>query len=468
MPTPAQYLLNLTLQDRITGSLIGSALGDTIGLYTEFLSAAKAAEVYPSRHFTLLGPDGRPTPFHLDFHRAPKELGHWTDDTDHALLILLAFLHGADTRTSASTSPASSSTPCPASPQPTTPSSFPSSRFGGGQPPLPTQLDLAERLRVWTRQGFPPLQTMPLGLGRLVGRVVSSTSFTTDPEGRAREAWERTGRNAAPNGSLMRTHTLGLISVLRGGGLEGGVGFGGAGGVGGDGNVDVDENEDEKDDGKVEEKENTGTRGATGVVEITPAEREVFTCAARLSRVTHVDPRCVLACVIGMALVRGVVRGEVRSETDIDSVITRCLAWFRAEGKVESDGDVDEAELWRHVKPEDEDGLEALRLDEPAAIGYVYKTLGAGVVALRMAMRKEAVEGRGFLVRTRVFEELITDLVMRGGDADTNACFAGALLGGYLGYGTLPDHWKHGLKHEGWLLSKAEALCQMCMGDENR
>jgi hypothetical protein len=58
-----------------------------------------------------------------------------------------------------------------------------------------------------------------------------------------------------------------------------------------------------------------------------------------------------------------------------------------------------------------------------------------------------------------MFEDLITDLIMRGGDADTNACFAGALLGGYLGYGLLPDHWKHGLKYEEWLLGKADALC---------
>ncbi|KAJ4298806.1 hypothetical protein N0V88_003843 [Collariella sp. IMI 366227] len=137
---------------------------------------------------------------------------------------------------------------------------------------------------------------MPLGLGRLVGTVISSKGFTTNPEQVAREYWERTGRRVAPNGSLMRTHPLGVICLLRG-------------------------------------------------------EEEAFEIAARISRATHVDPR--------------------------------------------------------------------------------------------------------------MFEELITDLIMRGGDADTNACFAGALLGGHLGYSYLPDHWKHGLKYEEWLLGKSDALCQV-------
>ncbi|KAK4097027.1 ADP-ribosylglycohydrolase, partial [Parathielavia hyrcaniae] len=204
---------------------------------------------------------------------------------------------------------------------------------------------LAVRLRVWVTQGLRVLDTMPLGLGRLVGTVVASGGFDSEPERVAREYWEGTGRRAAPNGSLMRTHPLGVMCLFRG-------------------------------------------------------EREAFELAARMSRVTHVDPS-------------------------------------------------------------PEGGLENLKLDDPAAMGYVYKTLGSGVVLLRMAMRRTAASRGGLLDRTRLFEHLITDLIMRGGDADTNACFAGALLGGYLGYSFLPDHWKHGLKHGEWLLAKTDALCQV-------
>ena len=58
--------------------------------------------------------------------------------------------------------------------------------------------------------------------------------------------------------------------------------------------------------------------------------------------------------------------------------------------------------------------------------------------------------------RTATFEPLITELVLQGGDADTNACFAGALLGAYVGYTALPA-WREGLKHGEWILAKAEA-----------
>ncbi|KAK4206956.1 ADP-ribosylglycohydrolase [Rhypophila decipiens] len=382
--TATNHLLREILCDRVIGCMIGSALGDTIGLYTEFLSGQKALETYPSGKFTLTGgPNGDgPTPFLLDLHRASKQEGHWTDDTDHALLLVLGWLnqHGA----------------------------------GDGDLPFPTQQDLANRLRVWVQQGLKPLDTMPMGLGRLVGSVVASKGFLEDPEQVAREYWVKTGKKIAPNGSLMRTHPLGVMGLW----------------------------EDEE---------------------------VVFCKAAELSRVTHVDLRCVLGCVLGTGLVRGLLRGEVRSERDLDAILGRGVKWVKREclkGDVEDDidGEFDWEELNRYIYFGGDDGvadlLGGLQLDEPTSIGYVYKTLGSGVMLLRMAMRKLAGK-KGSLARSNLFEELITDLIMRGGDADTNACFAGALLGAYLGYQALPDHWKHGLVHGEWLTGKAEAMCQV-------
>ncbi|KAK1752842.1 ADP-ribosylglycohydrolase [Echria macrotheca] len=362
-PASADILLRDALCDRVAGVMFGSALGDTIGLYTEFLSAAAALEAYPSRTFTLVP---SPTPFKFDMHRASKPAAHWTDDTDHALLLLLAFLHTAE------------------APSPT-------------HNPLPTQQALAARLRIWVQQGLRPLETMPLGLGRLVGTVVASKDFETEPARVARECWEKTGKTVAPNGSLMRTHPLGLMCMFR-------------------------------------------------------DEEEAFTLAADMSIVTHADPRCVLACVVGTALVRAVARGEVREEKDVDRVVERARTWFAGYSSDRIDAD----ELLQHINPA---SFEALKLDDPPSIGYVYKTLGSGLLLLRLAMRRLAEAKRSLLTKSKLFEELITELVMCGGDADTNACFAGALVGGYLGYGYLPDHWKHGLTHGEWLMSKSDALC---------
>ena len=47
---------------------------------------------------------------------------------------------------------------------------------------------------------------------------------------------------------------------------------------------------------------------------------------------------------------------------------------------------------------------------------------------------------------------------MRSGDADTNACFAGALVGALLGYKALPAPWIGGLNHVAGLPEKAKNI----------
>ncbi|UNI19273.1 hypothetical protein JDV02_005467 [Purpureocillium takamizusanense] len=366
----AQRLARAGLHDSIVGCLVGSALGDAIGLYTEFLSGEMSTTAYPSRKF-ILSPASQATPFRRDSHRGPHQPGDWTDDTDHTMLLLLSCLHG-DLKAL-------------------------------------DPKDLAARLHTWVQFGFLPLDTLPLGLGRTVGAIVRTKTYLDDPEGTARRHWVTTKYNAAPNGSLMRTHPLGLVCL----------------------------------DKSVE---------------------ETFELAAAFSGVTHVDPRCVVSCAIGTALVRGLVLQEVRSEADIDSMVDTAINWYARyqERALQSDPErhdepsLDTAELKRHIKVA---YLEDLELDDSCKMGYVYKTLGSGLHLLRLAMRGTS---NGTLTsRASTFEPLITDLIMLGGDADTNACFAGALLGAYLGYANLPAHWREGLRHGAWLMGKAEGLCQM-------
>jgi ADP-ribosylglycohydrolase len=224
----AAPLANATLHDRILGTLVGSALGDAVGLYTEFLKAPRAAAEYPSRRFSL----APPTPFARDMHRLKHQLGEWTDDTDHALLILLSFLHGT-------LSPA----------------------------------DVAARLRVWVEQGLRALDSLPLGLGATVGAIVRDPAYLDNPVAAAHKVWKRGKCNVAPNGSVMRTHPLGMVSVFQ-------------------------------------------------------SEEEAMDAAAAISAITHVDPRCVVACMIETALVRGLIRSEVVTEAHVDAVIERSVARY--------------------------------------------------------------------------------------------------------------------------------------------
>ena len=136
-------LAKVGLHDSIVGCIVGSALGDAVGLYTEFLSGELSAAAYPDRKF-VLSPASQATPFRRDTHRGPHRPGEWTDDTDHAMLLLLSCLH-TDLKTL-------------------------------------DPKDLAARLHTWVQFGFLPLDTLPLGLGRTVGAIVRTKTYLDDPE----------------------------------------------------------------------------------------------------------------------------------------------------------------------------------------------------------------------------------------------------------------------------------------------
>jgi ADP-ribosylglycohydrolase len=56
------------------------------------------------------------------------------------------------------------------------------------------------------------------------------------------------------------------------------------------------------------------------------------------------------------------------------------------------------------------------------------------------------------------FEEGIVAVVSRGGDTDTNACVAGALLGAKLGKSRIPERWVAKLKAAPELTSLGEQM----------
>ena len=375
--SPSEHpFVGATTTDKIFGCIIGSALGDTIGLYTEFLSKKESAKAYPKRNFSLVEPTTKPYP---DTHRLQFEPRGWTDDTDQALLILLAYLHLKTTKSDARLSQ-----------------------------------EFAARLKIWVSRGLPALNRPSFDIGILVNAVVSNAHFEDDPVRCATDRWIKSGRHAAPNGSLMRTHPIGVIGVKM-------------------------------------------------------TEEQTWRLSARVGRTTHVDPRCTVACCIEVGVIRQLLRGQIRTEKAMNAAIERAYEWVRKQPELMSPGssaDLSEAQIRRHLQRDEFEKyvyaqtLEELRLDADDSIGYVYKCLGAAIFCLRVALRRSerntlAVSMEG---KAKVFEELMVKLIMEGGDADTNGAAAGALLGAYLGYANLPSHWKLGLAHNEWLMAKTERL----------
>jgi ADP-ribosylglycohydrolase len=360
-----------TAQDKLFGTIFGSALGDCIGLYTEFLPATAAATAYPERKFMLQPP----TPFRADSHRDKFDQAAWTDDTDHSLLIMLSYLHNKGEI-------------------------------------IPE--DFAARLAIWVREGLRCLDRLPLGIGQTIGTIAPKPEFSKAPFDVALDSWLKGGRSNAANGSLMRTHPLGVMCI--GLSLE-----------------------------------------------------QTFWTTAHMSRTTHVDPRCVLACCISTALIRGILRGEVIQEANIDDIMQKAYNWVFALDELRNPGLAEElspevqenllneGEFKRHVNAK---SFAELELDDSRKMGYVYKCLGSGILSLRLGMREK-------VPASSTFEKLITELIMQGGDADTNATVAGAFLGAWLGFARLPSNWTEGIRHRAWLLQKTETLSRLVKVSED-
>ncbi|CAO3600410.1 unnamed protein product [Absidia cylindrospora] len=60
---------------------------------------------------------------------------------------------------------------------------------------------------------------------------------------------------------------------------------------------------------------------------------------------------------------------------------------------------------------------------------------------------------------TEHFKHVLMDLVLEGGEADTNGTVAGALMGVRLGYSRLPSEWVVGLKRWEWLEDLVDEFC---------
>lgn len=144
-------------QDKIVGMIYGHALGDAVGLQTEFKFCGDIDEI----HF----------PYDQPIRDFPK--CDWTDDTDHLILVMQSL---TDHKMQLD------------------------------------ECDIAARLKNWVTSGFSELgDTMGMGLGGTTAMTIRHDKFLTEPKVAAGEIWHNSGKRLAPNGSLMRTSIIGAL-----------------------------------------------------------------------------------------------------------------------------------------------------------------------------------------------------------------------------------------------------------------
>ena len=144
------------MKNRLKGIIFGQAIGDALGLGTEFMSRQEVLRNYPeglTRYGQIV----------QDCHRSRWRPGEWTDDTDMMLCIAHAMREDRGVR-------------------------------------LET---VARNFKNWFRRN-------PRGIGRHSYNVLSIADYEQDPIRAARMVWELSGRKSAANGALMRTSVVGL------------------------------------------------------------------------------------------------------------------------------------------------------------------------------------------------------------------------------------------------------------------
>lgn len=150
----------------------------------------------------------------------------------------------------------------------------------------------------------------------------------------------------------------------------------------------------------------------TSIVGLFP--KEVECCAANICKLTHYDPRCIGSCVIVSLLIHSLVYNNVGlSYHDMVNIAMRY-----------------DKRIVDYIDLALSSDIRGLELQDEESIGYTLKCLSAALWAYW---------------HTKSFEEGLLAVVRAGGDADTNAAVACAVLGAKYGYESIPDEYKDNL-----------------------
>ena len=145
------------LIDRFRGCLYGQAIGDALGLGTEFMTDEDIAWKYPHglQHYKQI---------YQDRHRKRWKIGDWTDDTDMMLCIADAVIEDKGVNF----------------------------------------LNIARHFKTWA-------EGMPMGIGSHTYKVLTIGDYAEKPFEVSYMAWKMSRYQSAANGGLMRTSVVGLF-----------------------------------------------------------------------------------------------------------------------------------------------------------------------------------------------------------------------------------------------------------------
>ena len=138
-------------------------------------------------------------------------------------------------------------------------------------------------------------------------------------------------------------------------------------------------------------------------------ESQVIENCKKVCRLTHYDQRCVDSCQIhGLIIARELNCGD----TNLSSVINALP-------------NLDPRTI-KYIEDNLTENISSLELDDHKTWGYTLKSLCAGLWGYYYA---------------ESFEQGLKAIIMEGGDADTNGCIAGSMMGAK--FGNIPEKWSN-------------------------
>ena len=148
------------IKDRMLGCLYGQAIGDALGLGSEFMDKGEVLKNYPTglKNYDQIIQDA---------HRRRWVKGAWTDDTDMMLCILSAFENG---------------------------------KFN--------LYKVAQNFKDW-------FNGEPMGIGGHNYKVLCLSDYVKQPELCSKVWWDLSRHQSASNGALMRTSVVGPYIRIR-------------------------------------------------------------------------------------------------------------------------------------------------------------------------------------------------------------------------------------------------------------
>ncbi len=169
---------------------------------------------------------------------------------------------------------------------------------------------------------------------------------------------------------------------------------------------------------------------------------ETISDAILLGISTHYDPRCCIAVSVVVSILHDII-----NNVNDDLILERAkLFCFKYKGGFKKFGDKNETTYEEEaLKYFNMKTLQEMDLNNQ--IGYCFKAMSCALYAFRN--------------RHREFKEVILDIILCGGDADTNASSAGAILGCYKGFSKLPNEWLDEMPHNTWLLNKVKEYSEI-------